>query len=154
MNSGIHFWKGLALCVGFSCVIVLTKEKLGIAFYIFLCWEKYTQKKNTCWKGKTGWHRATMRLPDPEPRLAPSGRSFSPRTSSSGRRQWQSQRPLANTEVLRTTDQYSSACATRSRASNRCQILIVSISVILKQRLIQQQWRLGGGMDGWMDVNG
>lgn len=62
----IYFWRGLASCVGFSFLIVFTKEEIRVAFYIFLCWKNILRKTDVG-KEKLG----STRLP-PEQRLAPS----------------------------------------------------------------------------------
>lgn len=67
MNSGIDFWNGLALWVGFSFLIVLTKEKIRIAFDKFLCWENILRRPTHVGKEQLG---GCHQPPNPEPRLA------------------------------------------------------------------------------------
>lgn len=105
-NSEIYFCRSLALCVGFSFLIVSTKRKLGLLF-IYSFPGKYTQK-NTL-EIKNWVALAATREHDPEPRLAPSQSPASPWSSSCRRGCWP-ERLLADTEVLRTTDWYSSTC--------------------------------------------
>lgn len=63
MNSRIYFWRALALCVGFSFLIVLTRGKIMIAFYKFLCWENTLIRTTHVGKEKLGGIRPPSERP-------------------------------------------------------------------------------------------
>lgn len=106
------------LCVwDFAGSIVLTKEKIRIAFYKFLCWETHSEEQHMLerknWEAP-GCHQSTRHI-------TKAGSPQKALTSLCSRWGWWSRRLPANTDILRSRHCYFSASATTPRAPNKGQ---------------------------------